>query len=165
VRLFVADETGVGYGAEAVDDTALSQHVLNFAIGIGYDCDPVLLTDLAKLLGGTEANRVPVSRVANAGDESIADSIHFIFIFIIFIREFDLRKQLRVEHPPKAVVGAAIFGHQPVELVLGTAFQIAQMLGVQHDAAFDERRVNALAIGKQQCVTHIEEDKVNFRVH
>jgi hypothetical protein len=63
------------------------------------------------------------------------------------------------------VVGAAVLGHHPIELILGSAFQIAQVLAIGHDAAFGERRVNALAIGKQQRVSNVEEDDFDFRIH
>ena len=77
----------------------------------------------------------------------------------------DLREQLGVEHPPEAVVGAAVLyhpSHHPIEPILGAAFQIAQMLAIGREAAFGERRVNALAIGEQQRVANVEEDEFDF---
>ena len=56
-------------------------------------------------------------------------------------------------------------GHHSIELILGSAFQVAQVLGIGHDAAFGERRVNALAIGEEQRVAHVEENDFEFRVH
>jgi hypothetical protein len=72
---------------------------------------------------------------------------------------------LGVEHPPETVVGAAIGGHHSVELILGSAFQIAQEVGIGYDAAFSERRVNALVIGEEQRVANVEEDDFDFGVH
>src|SRR5580692_1081805 len=63
------------------------------------------------------------------------------------------------------MVGAAVGGHHPVELILGATFQIAQMFAVGHKAAFGERRVNTLAIGEQQRVADVEEDGSDSRVH
>ena len=39
------------------------------------------------------------------------------------------------------------------------------MFGIGHEAAFSERRVNALAIGEEQRVADVEEDDFDFRVH
>jgi hypothetical protein len=63
------------------------------------------------------------------------------------------------------VVGAAVPGHHPIELILDSAFQIAQVLAIGREAARGERRVNALAIGEKQRVAYVEEDGFNFRVH
>src|SRR5208282_3446315 len=85
----------------------------------------------------------------------------------IIVFESDLGELLRVEHPPKTVIGAAVGGHHSIELILGSAFQVAQVLAIGHDAACGERRVNALAIGEEQRVANVEEDgfdvRVNFR--
>jgi hypothetical protein len=35
------------------------------------------------------------------------------------------------------VVGAAIRGHHAIELILGSAFQVAQVFAIGHDASFD----------------------------
>jgi hypothetical protein len=63
------------------------------------------------------------------------------------------------------VVGVAVPGHHPIELILGSAFQIAQVLAIGREAAFDERRVNALTIGEQERIANVEEDDFDFRVH
>lgn len=160
VRLFVSHESGVGDGAKATGNSALLQYIFDSAIRIGDDCDLVTLTDCAQLLGGSGANRVPVAGVADAGDQLIPDGVVFVFVL-----NADLEEQLRVEHPPEAVVGAAVLGHHPVELIFGATFQVAQVLVLGYDAALGEWRVNALASGKQQCVANVKEDNSDFRVH
>src|ERR1700681_555008 len=74
------------------------------------------------------------------------------------ILQSNFREQLRIEHPPKAVIGAAIGGHRKIELVLGSAFKIAQVLGVDCISTFDERSVNDFAIREQERVADIEKD-------
>ena len=156
VRLFVADQAGVGDGTEAASDAASCQHIFDSAIRIGYDRDLVLLADLVQLLGGAGANLVPVGGVADAGDQLIAGGVVF---------EAEFGEQLGVEHPPEAVVGAAVGGHHAVETILGAAFQVAQVFGLGHKAAVGERRVNAAAIGEEQGVADVEEDEFGFRAH
>jgi hypothetical protein len=67
------------------------------------------------------------------------------------------------------VVGAAGLcsrpSHHSIELILGPAFQIAQVLAIGREAAFGERGVNTLAIGKQQRVANIEKNDFDVRVH
>jgi hypothetical protein len=63
------------------------------------------------------------------------------------------------------VVGVAVRGDHPVELILGSTFQIAQKVGIGQDAAFGEGRVYALAIGEQQSVANVEEDDFDCGVH
>ena len=124
---------------KAAGDSAFLQHVFNSAVRIGNDSSLIARADLMQLFNGAGANRVPVAGVANRGDELIAEGI---------VLESDFGEQLRVEHPPEAVVGAAVCGHHAVELVLGSAFQIAQVFAIGYDAGFDERGVNTLAIGE-----------------
>ena len=52
-----------------------------------------------------------------------------------------------------------------VELILGPAFQIAQVFAIGREPACGERRVDALAIGEQQRVAHVEENDFDLRVH
>jgi hypothetical protein len=156
VRLLVSNYAGIGDGAKATGDAAPVQHVFDSAIRIGDDSDTVPLADFMQLFGGAGANTVPVAGIADAGDELVADCVIF---------KSDLGEQLGIEHPPKTVVGVAVLGHHPVELILGSAFEIAQVLTIGHEAAFGERRVNAVAIGEQQRVSNVEEDDFDFRVH
>jgi hypothetical protein len=129
VRLLVSHESGVGDGAENNGNSTLPQHVFDSAIGIGDDRNLVAFADGAQLFGGAGTNRVPVGGVANTGDELVADGIELVFVFaFVMLLNADLGEQLRIKHPPETVIGAAVFGHDPIELILGAAFQVAQVL-------------------------------------
>src|ERR1700687_4055044 len=82
------------------------------AIRMEDDRDTVPLADFMQLFGGAGANRVPVAGIADAGDELVADCVIF---------QSDLGEQLRVEHPPETVIGAAVLcnhpSHRPIELI------------------------------------------------
>ena len=97
---------------------------------------------------------VPVGGITDACDQVIADAVVF---------RPDLGQKLGVEHPPKTMVAAAGLceypGHDSVKLIFSPAFQVPELLSVEHNAAFGQRRVNALAIGKKQSGSHIEEDE------
>ena len=148
--LFVADQAGVGDGAKAIGDVAAGEDVFNLAVGVGDDADPVARADLLKLLARACGNDVPVGRLADVGDQLIADDI---------FAEPDFLEKLAVEHPPEAVIGAAVLDHARVKLILSAALELAEKVGVGRDAAFGEGRVNAIAIGEEQGIADVEEDE------
>src|SRR5208283_1858788 len=115
--------------------------------------DSVSLADLMQLFGSAGANLVPVGGNASAFDQLIADCV---------VSKSDLREQLRIKHPPKSAVGTVVPGHHAIELILNSTFQIAQALATGYDATFDERRMNALDVGKQQRVANVEENNFDF---
>jgi hypothetical protein len=153
-RFFVSDEAGVGDAPEAVGDPAPLQNVFDFAIGIGDDGDLISAADFAKSFRSAGADVVPVGGIPDACDQVIADCVVF---------QSNLGQKLGVEHPPKTMVAAAgpceYPGHDSVKLIFSPAFQVPELLSVEHNAAFAQRRVNALVIGKEQSVSHIEEDE------
>ena len=127
MRLLVSDESGVGDGAEALGDAAALQHVFDLAVRIGDDRDRVALPISCSCSAVPGRIHVPVAGVADAGDELVADCV---------VIKSDLGEQLGVEHPPETVVGVAVPGHHSIELILGSAFQIAQKIGIGQEAAF-----------------------------
>jgi hypothetical protein len=62
------------------------------------------------------------------------------------------------------MICAAFGGHRDIELVFGSAFEIAQMFGLERVSTFDERRVNDFAVREQKRVAHIEEDGFDWAI-
>jgi hypothetical protein len=154
-RLFKSNDSRISDGMEVMRNTALLQYIADLAIRVGDDSNPIPLANLTQELGGVGKNYIPISGIADTGDQLIAERV---------IVQSDLGEQLRVEHPPKAMIGAAVRGHHLVEFILSSTLQIPQVLGVCRMPSLRQASVNNFAIREQEGVADIEEDVFDLSI-
>jgi hypothetical protein len=156
VRLLESDNAGIGYGIETFRDTTLLQDIFNFAICVRNDGDPVAFSYVAQLLQCAGQNPIPVAGRSYATNELVAQFI---------VLQSDFKKQPGVKHPPEAMIGAPVGGNDLIELILRSAFQIAQMFRIECVSPRGKGSVNDFMIRKQKRIPDIEEDSCDLRIH